>query len=118
MCSADKYGVAIHYVIGTGWVHTHGMDRHGLPELEVRGVPGLLAERAGEVINEVCAYMIDRRAKVRPGETMELSPLTRFRFEVADPLPGEEEHYRTQRWLLADIGDTCSCCGQYECGAA
>ena len=56
MQCSDKYGVDIHCVIGAGWVHTHGMDRHGLPELEVRGVPGLLFEYAGNVLNEVCAY--------------------------------------------------------------
>lgn len=114
---SDKYGVAIHYVIGAGWVHTHGMDRKGLPELEVRGVPDFLAGHAGAIIKEVCAYMIDRKGVVRLGETMGLSPNTRFRFVAAEPLPGEEEHYEVERWRLAELAGVCSCCGQNECEA-
>jgi hypothetical protein len=33
----EGHGLQMHHVLGEGWVHTHGMDRHGLPELEVRG---------------------------------------------------------------------------------
>lgn len=29
----------MHWVIGRGWIHTHGMAERGYPEIEVRGVP-------------------------------------------------------------------------------
>src|SRR4051794_18446989 len=34
----------MHWVIGTGWIHTHGMAERGFPEVEVRHVPDFLAE--------------------------------------------------------------------------
>lgn len=73
---ANKYGVDIHHVIGSGWVQSHGMARKRLPEVEVRGEPDFLTGHAGAIIQEVCAYMIDWKGVVRLGEAMGLSPNT------------------------------------------
>ena len=62
----------MHWVIGTGWIHTHGMAERGYPEVEVRGVPDFLAESAAELIRHVCDYMLDEMVRIKPGETMEI----------------------------------------------
>lgn len=40
-----------------GWVHTHGMDEHGPPELEIWDIPNFLAEDAARLLKHVCKYM-------------------------------------------------------------
>jgi hypothetical protein len=32
----------VEWVMGTGWIHTHGMADRGYPEVEVRGIPDFL----------------------------------------------------------------------------
>ena len=94
-----------------GWVHTHGMDQYGLPELEMRDVPGFLGEDAGRFLNSVCDYMLDSGSVIKLGETMAISPRTRFRFIKPDPIPGEEEHYEVERWQIVDVEGCCEeCC--------
>ena len=98
--------IYIHYVTNSntkGWVHTHGMDQFGLPELEMRAVPGFLAESAAKLLGFICDYMIDSGKKVSVGETMELSDHTAFRFVKADPIPEAEEHYETERWQVVEV---------------
>jgi hypothetical protein len=94
-----------------GWVHTHGMVRFGLPELEMRGIPGFLAEDAARILKRVCDYMIDSGAKVSVGETMALSDRTVFRFVKAVPIRGEEEHYQVERWQIVEVEPRCEACG-------
>jgi hypothetical protein len=101
----------MHWVIG-GWVHTHGMDAHGYPEIEVRGVPDFLGESVVALIRHVCNYMLDEEVRIKPGETMEISPRTRFRLIKPDPLPGEEDHYDVERLQIVDVEQVCDCCGQ------
>lgn len=55
-----------------GWVHTHGLDKHGLPELEVRGVPLFLAEDAVVLLNEISDYLLNSGNPVKPGQTMQV----------------------------------------------
>ena len=102
----------IHHVTGTGWVHTHGLAVLGLPELEIRGIPGFLAKDAARLLNEVSEYMQETKTPVRLGETMETSPRTAFRFVKGDPIPGNECHYEEERWQLVDIEARCDCCGK------
>ncbi len=88
--------IELHHVISgqdtKGWVHTHGMDEYGLPELEIRDVPGFLAEDAARLLNHVCDYMLDSGNVIKLGETMAVSSRSRFRFIKSEAIPGEEEH--------------------------
>ena len=112
---SEKYGLEFHHVIGDGWVHSHGMDQFGFPEVEARGVADYLAPSAGRILREVCDYMLENGVGVKAGETMELSPSIQFRFVKGTPLPGEENHYEVERLRLADIARGCGCCGLAEC---
>ena len=46
---------AIHVVEGTGglWLHTHGLLRTGLPDLDLLGIPTQLADDAHELLNAI-----------------------------------------------------------------
>jgi hypothetical protein len=109
-------GIQIHHVIGgsdtKGWVHTHGMDRLGLPELEMREVPGFLVETAASILREACGYMIDSGKKVSLGETMAISDRAVFRFVMAEAIPGQEYHYETERWQIVEVECRCEECGK------
>jgi hypothetical protein len=70
MPKVAKDVVRIDHVIGTGWIHTHGLQNEGYPELEIRGVPLFLAKPASELLYDVCDYMLGTRKRVQAGETM------------------------------------------------
>jgi hypothetical protein len=106
---------AIDWVIGTGWIHTHGMAERGYPDVEVRGVPDFLAEEAAELIGTVCSYMLDKAVCIKPGETMATSPRTRFRLIKPEPFPCAEDHYAVERLQIVDVEHVCECCGLREC---
>lgn len=100
-----------------GWVHTHGMDKLGLPELEIRNVtPNCLLVEASKLLNFVAQYVASAPKKVELGDTMSFgpNPAECFRFAKLPPIPGEEEHYRVERWTLVDIEQACLC---GECAA-
>jgi hypothetical protein len=94
--------VACHFIISDTesnyWIHSHGMDRYGLPELEIRHVPVLLAGNAITILRTVCGYMIDN---------VDITDQSVFRFEKAEPIVGQEDHYDTKR--LQIVGVECSC---------
>jgi hypothetical protein len=100
----------IHWVIGSGWVHTHGMAERGFPEIEAQEVPDFLAEAASRIIHHVCDYMLDTGTRIKPGEVMEVSPRTRFRLVAGEPIPGEEDHYRDERLRIVDVEHACDVC--------
>jgi hypothetical protein len=106
--------IQLHHVISgkdtKGWVHTHGMDRLGLPELEMRSVPGFLAESAAKILRDVCDYLIESGNRVSVGETMAVSDRTVFRFVKAEPIPGQENHYETERWQIVESECKCADC--------
>ncbi|OJW13158.1 MAG: hypothetical protein BGO49_20385 [Planctomycetales bacterium 71-10] len=108
--SATRERVRIHWVTDSGWLHTHGMDSLGLPELEIRDVPGFLAEDAGRLLRHVCDYMADSGARIKSGETMATSPRTRLKFVKPEPMPGVEDHYTAERLLIVDVEPVCECC--------
>lgn len=112
MTAREDGRIVMHWVIGTGWIHTHGMAERGYPEVEVRHVPDFLAEPAADMIRHVCDYMLDSGTRIRPGETMETSPRTTFRLVKAEPLPGQECHFDVERLLIVDVEHSCECCGQ------
>jgi hypothetical protein len=103
-------GVTIHYVTDWSWLHTHGMDAHGLPELEMRDVPAFLAEGATGLLQHVCGYMLRRGVRIKAGETMNVSPRTGFRFIAPEPLPGAEDHYEGERLQVVDLEPMCEDC--------
>jgi hypothetical protein len=90
-----------------GWVHTHGMDDFGLPELEMRDIPGFLVEEAARMLKGVCDYMLDSGNKVCLGETMAFSERTVFRFVMAVPISGQE----VERWQIVEVEPRCGECG-------
>jgi hypothetical protein len=103
--------IAIHYVTHLGWLHTHGMDAHGLPELEMRLVPAYLADAAAGLLQQVCDSMLRRGTHVEAGETMEVSEVSRFRFIKPEALLGGEDHYDMERLQIVDLEPTCDGCG-------
>lgn len=107
-------GILMHHVTSgamtRGWIHTHGMDRFGLPELEIRNVPSYFVDAAVRVLREVCRYMNQPGVVVKIGETMATSPKTAFRFVRAEPIPGNEDHYQVERWQIVEIEPSCEAC--------
>ena len=87
------------------------MDRFGLPELEIRNVPAFLAGGAATILRTVCDYMIDSGKKVALAETMAISDQLVFRFEKAEPIVGQENHYDAERWQIVEAECVCSECG-------
>jgi len=108
-------GVHFHHVTSgentKGWVHSHGMDQQGLPELEMRNVPAFLVEAAADILRETCKYMIESGNKVSLGETMAVSDRTVFRFVHANPIPGQENHFEAERWQIVEVEGLCEECG-------
>ncbi len=108
-------GLVIHHVIHgaltKGWLHTHGMDQYGLPELEMRNVPAFLIEPAARILNQTCRYMRQPGVVVKEGETMQFSADAPFRFVRSKPIPGSEDHYQVERWELVEIPTRCAHCG-------
>jgi hypothetical protein len=108
----------IHAVPELGWIHTHGLDRLGLPELEMLHVPGFLMEDAARLINFVGEYLRKPAKPVLVGQTMQTSDHTRFRFvrgtadwmDTADAAADEVGHYAVERWRIVDVEPLCSCC--------
>jgi hypothetical protein len=106
----------IHAVPESGWIHTHGLNRLGLPELEMLHVPGFLMESAAFLINHVAEYLRHPDKPVLVGQTMQVSDHTRFRFVrgtadwMDEPEEGETSHYAVERWRIVDAEALCSCC--------
>jgi hypothetical protein len=80
-----------------GWLHTHGMEKLGLPNFEVRGVPGDLAPTAAGVLGEVCDTVRRQNRAVRHGDEIQLPSGVRVRFVRGEPIPENEEHYLSDR---------------------
>jgi hypothetical protein len=119
--SIESERVLMHFVAEDGgWLHTHGMDTLGLPELEMRHVPAFLMEEASHMLGQISKYMQDAKngvegtKPVHVGEIMAMSRQTRFRFVKAKPMPGAENHYDVERWQIVDVESRCACCGTTE----
>ena len=101
--------VELDYVMGLGWIHTHGMEKAGLPELEIRNVPSFFARPAAKLLNDVCDYMIRTGKHVQAGESM-ANHGANFKFERPEPMEGEREHYAAERLQILDLEPRCGCC--------
>lgn len=110
MSQETTANVRVEFIIGPNWMHTHGMEEAGFPELEMRGIPSFLAGPAANLLNSVCEYMTREGKRVAAGETMS-SHGAAFRFVKPVPLPGEEGHYEAERLQIVDIDRVCECCG-------
>jgi hypothetical protein len=97
------------------WVHSDGMAALGRPELEVRNVPILLAEAAGDILYEVCNYIIDTNAIFKAGDTLDLDSLPEIIFVEAMPIPGEENYYKVEHLSLITLYPTCPYCALNDC---
>jgi hypothetical protein len=64
-----------------------------------------------DILRGACGYMIDSGKKVSLGETMATSARTMFRFAKAEPIPGQDNHYATERWQIVEIECQCEECG-------
>jgi len=105
----------------TGWMHTHGMDKLGCADLEIRGIPLFLMESAARLMNHVAQYMAacvrNGEPPVKLGQVMSTSPYATFRFVRLDPIPGDEAHFAHERWALSDEPMR-GRCGECESGCA
>ena len=101
-----------------GWIHTHGMDKYGCPDLEIRGVPLFLMEPAAGLLNHIADYIIEQQRAgknpVKLGHTMAVSRRTALKFVKLDPIAGSENHFREERWALSDepMRGACIDCGE------
>jgi len=93
-----------------GWIHTHGMEDLGLPELEIRDCPAFLGEAAMRILRAVCDYMVGSGVAVQAGETMEISDITQFRFAKPTPLTQEQDHYNVARLQIVEMEPRCDEC--------
>ena len=69
-------GVDNDFPEGTVWLYSQGMwTNHGMPDLEMRGVPTSFQNAAGNVINEMNAYRLFHKDSkpFLPGQTVSCS---------------------------------------------
>jgi hypothetical protein len=91
-----------------GWVHTHGLQALGLPELEIRGVaPRFLMPAAAMLLSNIADYMVNGGRRVAVGDAMVLDELTFVRVARAEPIPGEADHYQHERWTVLEVPESC-----------
>ncbi len=111
-----KREIEVHHVTdgpAKGWIHTHGLEAHGKPELEIRGVPLFLGAAATGLLNELADYLLNDA--VAPLVAGELVAWGRWSIQALAAWPDEEagydpEHYRTTRLVLVDApSDGCEC---------
>lgn len=93
------------------WLHTHGLDRCGLVELDALEVPGERAGLVGELMNSVAAMFLERGLP-EPGEAFAVGqgidltwlPWSEGLGQVSDGAPGSEkdrdEAHRGARAIL------------------
>ncbi len=95
-----------------GWLHTHGLDAHGKPELEIRDVPLFLGSAGTGLLNDLADHLLNDAASLVAGE---LVAWGRSSIQVLEARPDDEAgydaaHYRTTRLVLVDPpGDACAC---------
>lgn len=110
---AERPGVRIDLVedgeMGDSWVHTHGLDRLGLPELEIRSVaPRFMSSAAATLLGLIADYLIAGTRPVEPGDAIVIDDHTCVRLVPATPVPEHEDHYRSERWTVEDL-PPCPC---------
>ena len=104
----DPAVMRIDMVVGEGeaggWVHTHGLEEFGLPELEIRSVPHVfLLPCAAVIVTEVADYLLNGERPVALGDSLVLDDMTFLRVCKLGPLPDHADHYVHERWTIVDV---------------
>jgi hypothetical protein len=110
--------VVVHLV--EGWVHTHGMNELGLPELEMKNIPLFLMRDAGKLINHIASYMHknkDGSNPVKLGQRFATNALCVVEFKKATPIEGQDYHYESEVWEVVSADEyykraACNCCAK------
>ena len=103
---------------GTFNLYSVGMkDNHNLPDLEMRGIPGMMMLAAVDTINSVNAYRIVSDQPVLVGQTLSWQ-YGEIRTEQGDDWNGAHPHKAEDMIRLTSAvttvhGDECQCC-QFE----
>ena len=96
---------------GNFLLYSEGMhENHELPDLEVRGVPGMFNNSAGLLINEINAYRI-----LNPDNPVLVGQF--IRWNTGDILVKESEVYDNTLLLTSRLTDV-ECCVGCECREA
>jgi hypothetical protein len=100
------------------WMHTHGLADHGLPELEIRGLPRFFFVEGGSLLNALADYLLNEPRPVKPfdyisldgprgGTLIQLVPA-----EVREPITGHYDHPRlTVQDPPPELCCDCDICG-------
>lgn len=65
----ERFGIE-----GTFWLYSVGMkDNYNLPDIEMRGVPGMLGRAAMNAMNEINAYRLSSKKPILVGQTVDWS---------------------------------------------
>jgi hypothetical protein len=108
--------VVLHHVTdgpARGWLHTHGLAAHGMPELELRDVPLFLGRAGAGLLNELAAYLLNDAPK--PFAAGDLIQSGASRILLVEGRPNarggyDDGHYRELRLVLIDPPDDgCAC---------
>lgn len=90
----------------TGWVHTHGLAKRGLPELEVRDVSPLwVMYPAAMTLMDIAAYMVSTGKVIQAGHTYQHGHGPVLRFHTLPPMAGAEDHYQHDPNGKGQIGE-------------
>jgi len=92
---------------GNFLMYSQGMkDNHDLPDLEVRGVPGMFSKSCGNLINELNAYRISQDKPILVGQTVG--------WNTGDILVKESKEYDDMLLLVSRLTDV-ECCHGCDC---
>ena len=92
---------------GNFLMYSDGMkNNHNLPDLEVRGVPGMFSRSCGNLINELNAYRISQDKPILVGQTVG--------WKTGDILVEESKNYDDMLLLVSRLTDV-ECCHGCEC---
>ena len=80
---------------GTVWIHSHGMQKFGLPEIEMDGVPTEMAFLGRAMLVTVGERLVNLRDEELDIDDAQALPETPFRFRMRFLPPDEENHFPT-----------------------
>jgi hypothetical protein len=83
------------------WIHTHGMNALGMPELEMLEIPGHLIDSAGGFLNRLANVVRSRWEKEGEsllGRPIRLDPVATFVLRKAKAFDGDCGHHEVPVW--------------------
>ena len=113
-------GVNNDFPEGTVWMYSQGMwDNHGMPDIEMRGVPTSFQKAAGRVINEMNVYRLFHKDEkpFLPGQTVSWSSGD-FVIHESEDWDGMYSWSKDQmlRLLPREVDINCACCEARDAG--